>query len=80
VEVRGHRLLSWRNQEREVVGKCSKIPMMADTRRIGKLLASIVLIIVEVVASMLADHGSTSARRTCGSAGEGRWGSTERKS
>ncbi len=77
--VRGHRPLSWGNQEKGVVGKCSTIPMMADTRRIGKLLASIILIIVEVVASMLADHGFTSACRTCGSAGEGRWGSTEQK-
>lgn len=77
--VRGHRPLSWGNKEKEMIGKCSTIPMMADTRRIGKLLAGIVLIFVEVVASMLADHGSTSARRTCGSAGEGRWGSIERK-
>ena len=79
MEVRGPRLLSWGHQEKEMVGKRSKIPMMDDTRQIGKLLAGIILIIVEVVASMLAEHGTTSARRTCGSAGEGRWRSTERK-
>ncbi len=52
MEVRDPSLLSWGNQEIEMVGKRPEIPMMDDTRQIGSLLASIVLIFVEVVASM----------------------------